>query len=112
MIGFAGKYYSIPQWKIVWGIFFAACLIMTILDIFHTISTMSMHPGLLFLAFLNNLIDGVVELAFAVKFFAVKIPLVTQYALPYLANSTYVFFMGAFLVATSVFWLVMMPFTR
>jgi hypothetical protein len=110
VLGLSGKYYNIPQLDILWGALFAIGIILTLFDIMHTFTDLSRHPIVLVGAFFNNLIDLILYVAFAAKMFVLNIPFLTQFMTSYITNPTYLFYIGAFLIITNVFWLVAWPF--
>jgi len=109
VIGLSGKYFKLPQLDMVWGALFAIGIILTLMDIFHTFTDLSRHPMVLIGALFNNIIDGVLLAALTAKSFNFTIPMLTQYAAPYLTNPVYLFYIGGFFVATSMIWMVLWP---
>ncbi len=109
IVGFSGKYFSVPSWNILWGVLFAVGVIMTVLDVFHTLADLGRHPLVVILALLNNLIDAVFELAFMAKFFGFGIPVLSGFLNPVIAEPMYLFIIGIFFIVTSVIWLVVWP---
>jgi len=112
VIGFSGKYFNVPNIPYLWGALFAVAVILTILDIFHTFTDLGRHPIALILVLLNNLIDGALQIAYMGKFFKFSIPKLSAFINPYLANNTYVFYIGVFFVVTSFIWLIVWPMTE
>lgn len=109
VIGLSEKYFKLPQLNAVWGALFAIGIILTLLDIIHTFTDLSRHPLVLIGALANNLIDGTLLAALTAKYFNFTIPKLSTYAAQYLANPTYLFYIGGFFVVASVFWIIVWP---
>lgn len=109
VLGLSGKYYKVPQIDILWGALFTIGIILTFFDIIHTFTDLSRHPVVLVGAFFNNVIDLILFVTFAAKMFVLNIPFLTQFMTPYLTNPVYLFYIGAFLLITNVFWLIAWP---
>ena len=106
IIGFSGKFFTLPKLNIVWGILFAIAVVLSVLDVINTLTDLGYHHLVLIGAFLNNLIDLIIEVLFMAKYFGFSIPFFSKLVNPLLSNPTYLFCIGVFVIATSVFWLI------
>jgi len=111
LLGLSGKYYTLPEWNILWGILFLVSLIFTFFDVFHTFSDLPGHMFLTILLFLTNIVDFIFEVALSVKYLGLNItlPFISQY-MPLLEEPTVLFGLGVFFLASIVFWLIVTPF--
>ncbi|MFC1800820.1 hypothetical protein ACFLYT_02060 [Nanoarchaeota archaeon] len=109
IIGLSNKYYSVPDWTIVYGIFFAICALFSFFDIFHgVVHVANMHPLISIAGFLNNLVDVAVEIAFVAFFFNFNIPWLSSFMAPFLTGP-WLFWVGVFIGGTSLIWLIAWP---
>jgi len=112
MIGLSGKYYNVPEWNILWGVVFSFSFIMTILDVIYTFSDIGGHIVMLMILFVNNAIDGVIEIALAAKYFGFDLGKISTLLNPHLDKPEVMFALGIFFIASSVFWLIYFPFMQ
>lgn len=113
MIGLSGKWkFTLPELNYLWAVAFFVSFLLTIFDVVHTFSDLSYHPMMLALLVANNVVDGIVEIALTAKYFGFEIPKISALLNPYLAKPEIMFALGIFFLASSVFWLVAMPFVK
>ncbi|GEM_PF-5898736 len=108
LIGITGILFTLPSIPIfVLGIFFAVSAILTIIDVVLCIKDFgSMHKLMILGIFVSSIIYLLVEIGMAGKYLNITMPFVTQYVLPVLSNSLYLFAIGVFFVITSLLWLI------
>src|SRR3989344_6057082 len=88
LIGVSGLWFTIPLSKGIlrWiGIaVFGIAIILTFLDIIHTIQDLTYHPLMLIGMFLQSIVDIILEFALLITFLGVKLalPYFTDYVIP------------------------------
>ncbi len=111
LIGMSGIWYKLPAWPMwLWGIVFAVSLIFTLLDFANTVKELTHHPVLIALAFLNNVVDAVIELAMLAIAFSFTVPVLSPALNPYLTQPLWLMVAGIFIVVSSIFWFIMEMF--
>ncbi len=110
IVGLSGKYYTVPEWGVLWGIAFFFSFIMTILDVIHTFSDIGGHIVMLMILFINNAADAIIEIALAAKFLGFEIPRISAFLNPFLDRPEVMLGIGIFFIISSVFWLIYFPF--
>ena len=111
LVGYTGRYFSLKLPNPVYIIAFVIYIIFIGLDIVYEFSDLTTHFGFIVVSILHNLADLVLSLALISHFSGWNIPYITEFLVPYLQSEAVIFGVGAYLVAASVIWIVVYPFT-
>ena len=119
LIGLSGKYFNLPKLYTIYGIFIAAYLVLTVIDIVHTFTDLGRHFVVIFFAVLSSLIDLILGYLIMAKFLGLKaitlpfiMPFLTKYIVPLLSTESGLFSIGLFFLITNVCWLIIWPITE
>jgi hypothetical protein len=104
-IGLSGLYFDVPNIALLWGAVFAGSFAFTLLDLRNTFKDLKDHPVMLIVLLLNNIADAAIELGAAVFMLGFSLPYISELLNPYLSTPSGLFILGAFFIASSVFWL-------
>lgn len=111
MVGLSGYFIILPGMHILWGLLFAISAIVTIFDVTFTIFDLGEKVLPLILLLLNNAIDIIIEIVLAAKYLGFSLnnlPLL-ETAAYYLSQPQYLFWVGAFFIVSSLFWIIATP---
>ncbi len=111
MVGLSGYFIILPDMPVLWGLLFAISALVTIFDVTFTIFDLGEKVLPLIFLLLNNAIDIIIEIVLAAKYFGFSlnnIPLLGAAAY-YLSQPQYLFWSGAFFIASSLFWIIATP---
>lgn len=109
IVGISGYYFSVPEWDTLWGFIFGVSALFTIFDVVNTLKELSGHAFALFILFLNNLVDIILEIVLAGKYLGFEIPYLSNLINPFLEEPSYVLIIGLFFIISSIFWVIASP---
>ena len=110
LIGLTGRFFSLKLADIIYAIAFIAYGFFILLDIVNELRDLTTHFGFILFSLLHSLVDLGIALAFVSYFSKWNIPYITSVFVPYLQSQEVIFWLGAFLVAGNVIWLILYPF--
>lgn len=109
IVGISGYYFSVPEWDTLWGLIFGVSALFTVFDVINTLRDLGNRFLALFILFLNNLIDIIVEIVLAGKYLGLGIPYLSNLINPFLEEPLYILIIGVFFIASSIFWVIASP---
>jgi len=111
MIGLSGYFIYLPEINILWGLLFAVSALITLFDVTFTMFDLGEKVLPLVILLFNNVIDIVIEIVLAAKYLGFSL-----HAIPFLQNISYylsqpkyLFAVGIFFIASSLFWIIATP---
>ncbi|MEK6869137.1 MAG: hypothetical protein AABX74_02825, partial [Nanoarchaeota archaeon] len=110
LIGLTGRFFSLKLSSVIYLIAFAIFAISIVLDILFEFSDLRVHFGFTILSIIHSIADLIIALAFVSHFSGFSIPFITPTFAPYLQNEATIFWLGIFLVAGNIIWLLLYPF--
>lgn len=112
LIGFSGKFFNLPNWTTLWGVLFVFSLLLTVLDVIHSLTDLGWgHIFLVIFGFVTNFVDMIIEILFIIKFFDLNIGFLS-FLSPITSNPVYQLIFGIFFIVNSILWLLIWPMYR
>ena len=110
LIGLTERLFSLKLSDIIYVISFLIYGFLILLDIFNELRDLTTHFGFIAFSLLHSLIDLGIALTVISNFSGWNLPYITSLFVPYMQSQEIVFWLGAFLVAGNVIWLILYPF--
>ena len=110
LIGFSGIFFSIKLSNIFYTVAFIIYSIFLLLDIFNELRDLTTHMGFIIFSLIHSFADLVIALAVISHFSKWSIPYLTSMSAPYLQSTAFIFWLGIFLVAGNLIWMMLYPF--
>lgn len=110
LIGFAGRFFSLKLSSIFYIISFIIYTIFLLLDIFNELRDLTTHLGFIIFSLIHSFIDLIIALAVISHFSKWSIPYLTSMSASYFQSAAFIFWLGIFLVAGNLIWMMLYPF--
>ena len=113
LIGYTGRYFSFKLSNVLYVIAFIVYAFFVLLDIVNELRDLTTHFGFIVLSLIHSLVDLLIALTLISFFSGWNIPYITSTFVPYLQGDAaigLIFWIGIFLVAGNLIWLILYPF--